>query len=74
MTLYQVQIDSQSRSVYASWDGPTIIRQAPCIVQTESGETYGQVLEARNFLKPLAAPNQVLKVLRLAGEEDHKKR
>lgn len=74
MTLYQVQIDSQSRSVYASWDGPTITRQTPCIIQAEAGETYGQVLEARNFLQPLAPPSQVMRLLRLAGEEDHKKR
>jgi cell fate regulator YaaT (PSP1 superfamily) len=74
MTLYQVQIDSQSRSVYASWDGPTLIRQTPCIVQTEAGETYGQVLEARNFLQPMVSPGQILRLLRLAGEEDHRKR
>jgi cell fate regulator YaaT (PSP1 superfamily) len=74
MTLYQVQIDSQSRSVYASWDGPTLTRQTSCIVQTESGETYGQVLEARNFLQPMASPGQILRLLRLAGEEDHRKR
>jgi cell fate regulator YaaT (PSP1 superfamily) len=74
MTLYQVQIDSQSRPVYASWEGPTIMRQTPCIVQTEAGETYGQVLEARNFLQPCAAQGQVLRLLRLAGDEDHKRR
>ena len=74
MTLYQVQIDSQSRPVYASWDGPALMRQSPCIVQTEVGETYGQVLEARSFIQPMAGPNQVLRLLRVAGEEDGKKR
>lgn len=74
MTLYQVQIDSQSRPVYASWEGPALMRQTACIVQTEGGETYGQVLEARSFLQPCVTANQVLRLLRLAAEDDHRKR
>lgn len=74
MTLYQVQVDNQARPVYASWEGQTLMRQARCIVQTEAGETYGQVLEARNFIRPLAGSGQVLRLLRLANDDDLKKR
>jgi cell fate regulator YaaT (PSP1 superfamily) len=74
MTLYQVQIDCQSRTVYASWEGASLKRQTQCIVQTEAGETYGQVLESRDFISPITGSGQVLRLLRLAGEEDHKKR
>ncbi len=74
MTLYQVQLDSQARSAYAQWDGPNLHRATPCIVQTEAGETFGKVLEARGFVQPCIASQQVLRFVRVASEDDQKRR
>jgi cell fate regulator YaaT (PSP1 superfamily) len=74
MTLYQIQIDSQARPAYAAWEGASLRRQTACIIQTEAGETFGQVLEARAFLKPCISTGQVLRFVRLATEDDHKRR
>ncbi len=74
MTLYEVQLESQDRPVYAQWEGPGITRTTPCILQTEGGETFGRVLEARNFLQPCLSHQQMLRLLRLASEDDQKRR
>ena len=74
MALYQVQIESQARPAYATWEGAAVPRTTPCIVHAEGGEVFGQVLEARPFLQPCVQPGTVLRFVRLATEEDRKKR
>ena len=74
MALYQVQIESQARPAYATWEGPAVPRTTPCIVQAEGGEVFGQVLDARPFLQPCIQPGMVLRFVRLATEDDRKKR
>lgn len=74
MALYQVQLESQTRPFLTSWDGQPLASMTPCIVQVESGPSFAQVLEERSFLAPCAAAAQVIPFVRVATDEDKKKR
>ncbi|MGC8722769.1 MAG: PSP1 domain-containing protein [Acidobacteriota bacterium] len=74
MSLYQVQIENQARPCYAQWDGPPILRPSACVVQTEQGAAFAEVLEARGFLRDYLTSEQVVPFVRVATEEDIKRR
>ncbi len=74
MALYQVQIESQARTVYTEWEGGALERSTPLIVRTDFGQTYAEVLEGRSFMAPRISHVQTVSMLRLATEEDRKKR
>jgi cell fate regulator YaaT (PSP1 superfamily) len=74
MALYQVQIESQARTVYTEWEGGALERATPLIVRTDFGQTYAEVLEGRSFMAPRVSHVQTVSMLRLATEEDRKKR
>ena len=72
MALYQVQIESQARTVYTEWEGGALERATPLIVRTDFGQTYAEVLEGRSFMAPRVSHVQTVSMLRLATEEDRK--
>jgi cell fate regulator YaaT (PSP1 superfamily) len=74
MALYQVLLDSQARPSFTSFEGPILSRATPCIVQTEAGPSFAQVTEDRSFMSKSVLPCQVVPFMRLATEEDRKKR
>jgi cell fate regulator YaaT (PSP1 superfamily) len=74
MPLYQVLLDSHARSTFTHADVPALARKDHCIVQTEQGQVFAEILEERGFMASHLAPCQVLPFVRLATEEDRKKR
>jgi len=74
MALYQVLLDDHARPSFTSFEGPILGRATPCIVQTEAGPSFAQILENRSFVAQCVAPCQVVPFVRVATEEDRKKR
>ena len=74
MPLYQVLLENHARSIYTNAESPALSRRSPCIVQMDQGQVFAEVLEERGFMAQHLAPCQVVPFVRLATEEDRKKR
>lgn len=74
MAVYQVQLENQARPVFARHEGPPLAPRSGCLVETDWGPSFGQVMENRTFLEAALPPASVLKLLRRATDEDLKRR
>jgi len=72
--LYQVQLESQSRPMYSSYQKAGLRRGTHVIVRQENGECYGMILDARSFAQGCIPHHLVLPILRVASEDDRKTR
>ena len=74
MALYQIQPDSQSRCIYASYEGSNLRRGALVIYQGDPGESFGEVLELRGFVQPCVPNHLISRIVRPASDDDQKRR
>ncbi len=70
--MYQVQLESQWRPVYATIEAP-VARRTPCILKVDNLESYGEVVLPREGA-PCPHGGQVVPFVRLATPEDGRRR
>jgi len=74
MALYQVLLDNLARPSFTSYEGPPLSRSTACIIQTEMGQSFAQVLEERSFMAQCVGGSQLVPFVRVATDEDRRKR